>query len=152
MANVKSLGVGITILVVAAGYVLLPDPTEHSKLVDYQIRCTQAQAFHDSYLPVAAKKAGLGSMYTTDGEAWRPDVTAKYYAAVGKGIKNSLHTNRLARDKNLYINGVYQTTTPSHAFSGLLWETIAPAFGVIGVWGGRFRDGNHYSCEWEGRQ
>ena len=56
------------------------------------------------------------------------------------GHKNdSFHYKRLAVDFNLFIGGVYQTSTESHKMLGEYWELIG------GTWGGRFNDGNHYS-------
>ena len=53
----------------------------------------------------------------------------------------SFHYVRLAVDFNLFIDGVYQTSTKSHQKLGEYWESIG------GTWGGRFehKDGNHYS-------
>ena len=80
----------------------------------------------------------------TFGEAYRTPEQAKLNAQSGKGIANSLHTQRLAVDFNLFINGVYQTTTDAHRPLGEYWESIG------GTWGGRFNDGNHYSLEHNG--
>jgi len=67
----------------------------------------------------------------TMGEAYRPNPT----------FKKSLHKKRLATDLNLFIDGVYQTSTEAHEPLGIFWESIG------GSWGGRFKkkDGNHYS-------
>jgi hypothetical protein len=51
----------------------------------------------------------------------------------------SFHYKRLAIDLNLFRDGVYLTDTESHTPLGRYWESIG------GTWGGRFRDGNHYS-------
>lgn len=66
----------------------------------------------------------------------------------GGGIRDSAHTRRLALDLNLFINGVYQTTTTAHEPLGAYWESLHP----LCRWGGRFTspDGNHYSIEHEG--
>lgn len=55
--------------------------------------------------------------------------------------KNSFHYVRLAIDLNLFIDGVYQTTTEAHKPLGEYWKSIG------GTWGGDFtrKDGNHYS-------
>ncbi|ELR1854532.1 M15 family metallopeptidase, partial [Escherichia coli O22:H8] len=67
-------------------------------------------------------------------------------AKTGKGIRNSLHTLRLAVDFNLFINGEYQTDTDAYRPLGEYWESIG------GTWGGRFSraDGNHFSLEHNG--
>jgi hypothetical protein len=62
------------------------------------------------------------------------------------GGEASLHKIKLAVDFNLYVDGVYQTTTEAHQPLGEYWESIG------GAWGGRFQDGNHYSLEHEGRK
>jgi len=58
----------------------------------------------------------------------------------------SLHYSRLAVDFNLFKDGVYLTETEDHKPLGEFWESIG------GSWGGRFNDGNHYSCSHEGRK
>ncbi len=76
--------------------------------------------------------------------AYRPPAAAALMKKKGKGITNSLHTKKLAVDLNLFINGVYQTSTKAHAPLGAFWKSIG------GTWGGDFKpkpDGNHYSLE-----
>lgn len=62
------------------------------------------------------------------------------------GHPKSLHKSRLAIDLNLFRNGRYLRTTKAHEPLGLYWESIG------GAWGGRFKDGNHYSLEHKGRK
>lgn len=57
---------------------------------------------------------------------------------------NSLHKQRLAIDFNLFKDGAYLTSTEDHKPLGEFWESIG------GTWGGRFKDGNHYSLEYNG--
>jgi len=59
-------------------------------------------------------------------------------------MPNSLHYKRLAFDLNLFKNGSYLTRSNDHKTLGLYWESIG------GSWGGRFKDGNHYSLEHNG--
>lgn len=80
----------------------------------------------------------------TFGEAYRTPEQAAANAKSGKGIKNSLHTQRLAVDFNLFKNGVWLTKSTDHKPLGEYWESIG------GTWGGRFNDGNHYSLEHNG--
>jgi hypothetical protein len=82
------------------------------------------------------------------GEAWRPEVTARFYAGQGKGTVTSLHQARLAVDLNLFKKGVWLRKTGDHQFLGEFWESVG------GSWGGRFKrpDGNHYSLSWKGRR
>lgn len=82
----------------------------------------------------------------TFGEAYRTPEQAALNAASGKGIKNSLHTMRLAVDFNLFNDGEWLTETEDFEPLGAFWESIG------GTWGGRFGDGNHFSIEHEGRR
>lgn len=90
-----------------------------------------------------AYDAGYGLTFA---EAYRSPETAAIYAKQGKGIKNSLHTQRLAVDFNLFVDGKYCTKTEDYAQLGAYWESLDP----LCRWGGRFKDGNHFSMEHEG--
>lgn len=87
----------------------------------------------------------------TLGEAYRSPEEAERLANLGKGIKNSLHTKRLAIDINLFKDGVYLPSTEDHRPLGEWWESMGTA-DYNCTWGGRFGDGNHYSIEHEGRK
>ncbi|MIL24655.1 M15 family peptidase [Salmonella enterica] len=82
----------------------------------------------------------------TFGEAYRTPEQAALNAKKGSGIKNSLHTQRLAVDFNLFINGQYKTDSRDYLLLGEYWESLG------GAWGGRFSkpDGNHFSLEHNG--
>ena len=82
----------------------------------------------------------------TFGETYRSPETAQRYADMGVGIANSLHCKRLAIDLNLFRDGDWLTKTKDHEPLGVYWEGLHP----LARWGGRFRDGNHYSFEHEG--
>lgn len=82
----------------------------------------------------------------TCAEFYRTPEQAALNAKKGSGIKNSLHTLRLAADLNLFINGVYKTDTKDYEEMGIYWESLHP----LCRWGGRFGDGNHFSIEHEG--
>ena len=82
----------------------------------------------------------------TFGEAYRTPEQAALNAAKGTGIAKSLHTERLAIDLNLFKDGKFLTSTEDHRPLGEWWESKG------GAWGGRFKDGNHYSLEHEGRK
>ncbi|MEB5958816.1 M15 family metallopeptidase [Enterobacter sichuanensis] len=90
-----------------------------------------------------AEQNGYG---LTFGEAYRTPEQAQLNAKSGKGIANSLHTQRLAVDFNLFINGQYQTDSAAYKPLGEFWESLG------GAWGGRFSrpDGNHFSLEHNG--
>lgn len=84
----------------------------------------------------------------TFGEAYRSPEEAARLAAAGKGIKASLHTQKLAIDLNLFKDGTFLDTTEDHRILGEWWE----AQHELCRWGGRFKDGNHYSLEHGGRK
>lgn len=67
------------------------------------------------------------------------------YALTGH-MAGSLHGMRLAVDLNLFRDGKYLSSTEDHRKLGEYWESIG------GSWGGRFRDGNHYSLEHGGKR
>lgn len=79
----------------------------------------------------------------TFGEAHRPPEVAAIYAAQGRGIVKSLHTDRLAIDLNLWIDGIWKPETISHTPLGEFWEWLRRG---KNRWGGQFTkpDGNHY--------
>ncbi len=75
------------------------------------------------------------------GEAWRSPEEAARLAAAGKGIKRSLHCERLAIDINLFRHGYYQPATKAYRDLGEWWEKQH----AYCKWGGHFGDGNHFS-------
>jgi hypothetical protein len=91
-------------------------------------------------------------MAFTDGEAWRPQFAAVEYAKRGMGIPNSLHTLRLARDKNLVIDGKVSFTPADYKLAGDIWKEVGPIFKIEAAWGGDFKsvDAVHFSCVWQG--
>ena len=84
----------------------------------------------------------------TFGDAYRSPLQAAANAAAGTGIARSLHTQRLAIDLNLFVNGEYQTASEAYAPLGAYWKTLDPDC----CWGGDFSkpDGNHLSLTHEG--
>lgn len=87
----------------------------------------------------------------TLGEAYRPPEMAKIYAAQGKGIKNSVHTLKLAIDLNLFYDGIFLTTFKEYEEAGRKWEGLSTPE-ITCTWGGRFSrvDANHFSFEHNG--
>lgn len=82
----------------------------------------------------------------TFGETYRTPEQAALNAKNGSGISNSLHTQRLAVDLNLFRNGVWLQTSDAHKPLGEYWKTLGPGC----CWGGDFttlKDGGHYSIE-----
>lgn len=65
---------------------------------------------------------------------------------------NSLHHIGLAADLNLYRNGQWLFTTEDHRPLGEWWEQYGYKVELPLTWGGRFKDGNHYSLQWKGRK
>lgn len=84
----------------------------------------------------------------TFGEAMRSHEQAVIYAQQGKGIKKSLHCERLALDINVFDhNGKYLSDTKDYESFGKYWESLDHH----NRWGGRFkrRDGNHFQRDEE---
>lgn len=81
----------------------------------------------------------------TFGDAYRdPRLHGQLGESKGYGNARSCHKIRLAVDFNLFKDGIYLSSTEDHEPLGKYWESIG------GSWGGRFKDGNHYSLEHEG--
>ena len=89
----------------------------------------------------------------TLGETYRTKEQAEWYAARGMGIVNSLHTQRLAIDLNLFRNGRYLTTVEAYRPLGEWWERLSTKDYTC-CWGGRFRppDALHLSIAHDGRR
>lgn len=85
----------------------------------------------------------------TFAEAYRTPEQAALNAENGSGIRNSLHTLRLAIDLNLFKDGNYLSSSDSHKPLGEWWEKQSTPEHKC-CWGGRFKDGNHYSIEHNG--
>lgn len=81
---------------------------------------------------------------TTFSETYRSPEEAARLAKLGKGIKTSLHTKRLAVDLNLFKDGKYLTKTEDYKSLGDFWESLSSSSYTC-HWGGRFGDGNHFS-------
>lgn len=87
----------------------------------------------------------------TWGETYRTPEQAALNAKKGTGIKNSLHTQRLAVDFNLFKDGQFLDSSEAHRPLGEYWESLStPDYTCC--WGGRFSkpDGNHYGLEHNG--
>ncbi len=108
----------------------------------------ETQQLFFSLLPDLINKAIELGFDPTGGELWRPDITAKYYAELEIGIKNSNHTQRCAIDINLYKDGKYLNDSEDYLPLGEFWESLHP----LCRWGGRFKkpDGDHFSLELNG--
>ncbi len=65
-----------------------------------------------------------------------------------KHMSNSLHYDGLAVDIDLFKDGKYLSDTESHRQFGEFWEQLDKDC----CWGGRFKDGNHYSVTYQGKK
>lgn len=88
----------------------------------------------------------------TFGEAFRSPEEAARLAALDTGIAQSLHTQRLAIDFNLFRDGKYLTATEAYRPLGEYWEQQSQLPDYECCWGGRFNDGNHFSIAHGGRK
>jgi hypothetical protein len=93
--------------------------------------------------------AYANEMELSFGDAYRTPEQAAANAAKGTGIAASLHTERLAIDFNLFINGEYQRDSEAYRRLGDYWKSL----GSDCAWGGDFKrpDGNHFSIRHNGR-
>ena len=107
----------------------------------------EKQSFFATLVALLIQHATREGFEVTLGEAYRSPEDAARLAKAGKGIKNSLHTQRLAIDLNLFRDGKFLSSSESHKPLGEWWEQQHP----LCRWGGRFKDGNHYSLEHGGR-
>lgn len=87
----------------------------------------------------------------TEGESYRTPEQAALDAQHHTGIAHSLHTLRLAKDYNVFKDGVWLQQTEQLAEIGAYWKTLDQDC----RWGGDFTsrpDGNHFSLTWGGIQ
>jgi hypothetical protein len=75
-----------------------------------------------------------------------------YEPMIGRdGLKHkvlSLHYEGLAVDIDLTFNNRYLDKSDDHLMFGIFWEGLDP----LCCWGGRWKDGNHYSVTYQGRK
>lgn len=84
----------------------------------------------------------------TLGDGYRdPRVFGVHGETRGYGHPYSAHKIRLACDLNLFHNGEWLQNTDDFALLGQFWESLS----ADARWGGRFKDGNHFSLEHNGR-
>lgn len=85
----------------------------------------------------------------TLGDAYRdPRVHGKWGLKRGYSASRSVHKQRLAQDINLFVDGEYISdgNHPAYERLGNYWKSLDPD----AVWGGDFRDANHFSFEHRG--
>jgi hypothetical protein len=82
-------------------------------------------------------------------EAWRPEFTAAKYKEMGIGIENSLHRLKLAIDITLFKDGKMLKYSEEYKELGEWWENESTDQYRL-CWGGRWKDGCHFSMEHHG--
>ncbi len=85
----------------------------------------------------------------TDGDAYRDGRShGEFGEKKGYSAAKSVHKVRLARDYNLRVNNKYISdgSHPAWYEMGLKWESMHK----LARWGGRFKDSNHFSFEYQG--
>jgi hypothetical protein len=82
------------------------------------------------------------------GEVYRPPFTAKEYARLGKGIKNSAHTKKLAVDLFLVKHGTVTWDNADYADLAVKWESLHKLARAGHNFRGR--DSVHFSFEHNG--
>lgn len=94
-------------------------------------------------LALLLQEAGRQGYYVITGEVQRTEEQAALNAKDGTGVAYSLHTICMAVDLALRSSdGVYLEETEDYRELGEYWESLG------GNWGGRFRDGNHFSISY----
>lgn len=84
----------------------------------------------------------------TFGEAYRTQEQADIYAKSGKGIKDSLHCQRMAIDLNLFdMNGRYCSEVAPYEKFGVYWESLHPLNRNGRNW--KLGDANHFEQQLE---
>lgn len=114
------------------------DPKRVESLGDKQRRFTRMLARLLSFAHANGYELTLGDAYRD------PRLFGGVGDMKGYGHAKSAHKMRLAIDLNLFRDGVWLQDTEDHKPLGEFWESIG------GTWGGRFKDGNHYSIEHNG--
>jgi len=100
-------------------------------------------------VPKLINKAHALGFEVTLGDAYRdPRVHGEVGEDKGYGEPYSCHKSKLAIDLNLFWNGKYLSKTSDHQELGEWWEKQHD----LNCWGGRFKDGNHYSMTYQGRK
>lgn len=85
----------------------------------------------------------------TFGDAYRSPEQAAANAKAGTGIAASVHTQRLAVDFNLFVDGVYRPDPEPYGPLGEYWKSLDPDARWGGDW--KKKDANHFSFTHEGR-
>ena len=93
-------------------------------------------------LPRLIDKAHELGFEIRGGDLFRdPRLHGEHGTKKGYGYKSSCHKLKLAIDLNLFKDGKFISSTKGHRELGEWWEKQYEDC----RWGGRFKDGNHYS-------
>lgn len=105
----------------------------------------EKQSKFASMIPGLINKALELGFEVTLGDAYRdPRLHGAVGVKQGYGHSKSCHKMRLAIDLNLFRDGKFLSSGEEHKPLGEWWEAQG------GTWGGRFKDANHYSLEYNG--
>jgi hypothetical protein len=108
---------------------------------------TRLQAEFAQSVALLILKAKAMGYNVTLGEAYRTKEQAEIYAKQGKGIKNSLHCQRLAIDLMLFNKDFeYLINLEDYEELGEWWKTLGKDY----CWGGDFGDADHFSITPDG--
>ncbi len=102
--------------------------------------------WHESLREKQSRFVRLVALLLIEADRLGYEVTFGDAFATTGHMTGSLHYKRLAIDLNLFKDGKYLTETSDHTELGLYWESLG------GSWGGRFKDGNHYSLKHKGKR
>lgn len=106
------------------------------------MRLGQKQELFMRFLPRLIDKAHELGFEIRDGDGFRdPRVHGEFGERKGYGHHKSCHKLKLAKDLNLMKDGRLVASTKGHQELGEWWEKQHE----LCRWGGRFKDGNHYS-------
>lgn len=98
-------------------------------------------------LPRLIDKAHEMGFEIAGGDLFRdPRVHGELGVKLGYGHPRSAHKQKMAIDLNLFKDGNFLGATEDHRPLGEWWEKQHE----LCRWGGRFKDGNHYSLERDG--
>jgi len=102
-----------------------------------------------------AEQAAINSLSLYDRARIRAILETKYPVladAIGsstsRGIKNSVHRDKLAQDLNLYKDDKWLEDAADYLPYGEFWKSLHP----LARWGGDFGDADHFSFEYNGRR
>ncbi len=106
------------------------------------MRLGKKQELFMRLLPRLIDKAHSLGFEIRGGDLFRaPSLHGEHGVKKGYGHKSSCHKLKLAIDLNLFKDGKFISSTKGHRELGEWWEDQHEDC----RWGGRFKDGNHYS-------